>query len=138
MKIEVLSWNELVGWVKTQSAGFAMGLLFGGDRLTCCDEAVALKDQGVILCLATIAPKGEELSGQPTIVALYTLPEYRRHGYGRLVFVAAINRCRERGFKKVRVDVLSAHVMKIIESLDKEDRDYLDVHDGGSIMDLIS
>jgi len=138
MKTRLLSWSELVEWVKTQPAGFAMAILFGGDRLSCCDEAVGLEVQGKIVSVATIAPKGEELSGQPTIEALYTVSEFRHRGYAGMVFRAAIKRCRERGFSRVRVDVMSRYAMRLIESLDTKDRDYLDVHDGGSIMDLIS
>jgi len=57
-------------------------LLFGGERLSVCDEGVALKFEGQVVGLATIAPEGEATSnvaeaqsGTPTIVGLYVRPE---------------------------------------------------------------
>jgi GNAT superfamily N-acetyltransferase len=88
---------------------------------------VALVERGKILAVATIAPQGEEGSDEPTIVALYTHPQLRGRGYGRQAFLAAIKRCRERGFPHVRVDVTSARAMKIIRSLTKEDQAFLKV-----------
>lgn len=112
-------------------------MLLAGDRLSCCDEAVGVEVEGQIAAVATIAPQGEQMGGRPTIVALYTLPRFRRRGYGREAFVAALARCRERGFAKVRVDVLSKHVLRIIEGLSTEDRAYLEVHDFGTVTDWI-
>lgn len=139
--IKILSRHELHDWVQwLHSRGVSPDagiILLVGDRLTCCDEAVGVVVKNQVVAVATISPQCEEHSGEPTIIALYTLPALRRQGYGQEAFVAALARCRERGFKRVRVDVLSNHVMRIIASLPKGDQEYLDVHDLGSPMDLL-
>src|SRR3989344_9209087 len=60
----------------------AIGLLLSGDRISCCDEGVVMQEGENVIGVATIAPEGEEQSGQPTIVALYVSKEYRGKGYG--------------------------------------------------------
>ena len=104
--------------------------------------------------MATIAPYGEEHSpstinvarargeevsvGQPTIVALYVRKTHRRKDYGRLIMEATIRRSMERGFSKIRVDVLSKYAMRIVNSLPAELYAVLDVYDMSAmdIMDL--
>lgn len=139
MATKVLNRRELYDWVQwlhSRKVPHGAGIiLLVGDRLSCCDEAVGAVVNNQVVAVVTIAPHGEEQSGEPTIVALYTLPELRHQGYGREAFIAALVRCRERGFKRVRVDVLSDYVTRIISSLPKEDQEYLDIHDLGPIMD---
>lgn len=134
--VEIINKAQLVKFVGSLEPSPAMGILLIGDRLVCCDEAVVLKKGGEIAGLATIAPDGEQMSGQPTIVALYVLPAYRRQGYGRQLMEAVVRRCFERGFENVRVDVMSAHAMKIIQALPDELKAGLDVHDLGAMMDM--
>jgi GNAT superfamily N-acetyltransferase len=86
--------------------------------------------------VATIAPEGEMMSGRPTIVALYVLPEFRQRGYGKILLEAAVERCLERGFEKIRVDVMSSYAMRAINSLPTHLRDALDVRDQGDVMNL--
>lgn len=59
-RIKVLSKSEVGRWVleKTNPATPAIATLFGGDRLACCDEGVALEVDGEIVGIATIAPTG--------------------------------------------------------------------------------
>lgn len=112
-------------------------MLLAGDRLTCCDEAVVVVENQQIVSVATIAPKGEEMSGIPTIVAVYTPREFRHQGYGGAVLVAAIKRCKDRRFKKVRIDVISQYIMRILNSLSPSDQAYLDIVVYGNVMDLM-
>ncbi len=110
-------------------------ILFAGDRLTCCEEGIALKDEtGRIVSLVTISFKGEDLSGQPGIVGLYTIPEARNGKVGikagEEVVRAAVHRCiDDKGFDNIRIDVLSTYALRILNSLDSQLRDKLDIRD---------
>lgn len=84
---------------------------------------------------ATIAPEGDQHSGQPTIVGLYVAPEHRGKGYGGQILRRAIEKCIERGFEKIRMDIMSLNAKKIIEKLPDELKKKIDVHDLGNIMD---
>jgi len=103
-------------------------ILFGGDRKYCCDEAAVIEIEGKIVSLATIAPNGEENSGEPTIVGLYTVEPHRELGYGRMVMIEAIERCIERGFQKIRIDVISIQARNLILTLPKHLLDRVDIH----------
>ncbi|MBI5222347.1 MAG: GNAT family N-acetyltransferase [Candidatus Magasanikbacteria bacterium] len=113
----------------------AVAILLSGDRISCCDEGVIMEKAGNLIGMATIAPEGEEGSGQPTIVALYIEPKYRSQGNGAQILRKAVERCVERGFDKIRMDVMSANAMKIIEKLPAEMQKKIDVYDLGNIMD---
>jgi ribosomal protein S18 acetylase RimI-like enzyme len=136
--LEVVSHDILVEKVRKlwENPNPAIGILLGGDRMSCCDEGILMQEGENVIGIATIASKGEEESGQPTIVGLYVAPEYRNKGYGGQILQKAIERCLERGFKKIRMDVMSSNVTKILEKLPKEIQDKLDVHNVGNIMDL--
>lgn len=92
-------------------------ILLGGDRFTCCDEWVVIKVDDHPAAIASIAPEGEQHDGQPSIVGVYVRPGYRRRGYGRAVFRAAIQRCLERGLTPIRVDVLSTAMRHVLLSV---------------------
>lgn len=116
----------------SQPESMGVMILFTGDRVSCCDEVVALELGGVIdIAFATISPEGEDYSGQPDIVALYVLPRFRKQGHGKTVLEAAIRRCKERGFSSVCITVLSNHVRRIIASLPEDVRSFLVVVDHG-------
>jgi ribosomal protein S18 acetylase RimI-like enzyme len=110
-------------------------ILFAGDRISDCDEGIIMQDQEKFMGLATIAPRGENQSGQPTIVGLYVAPECRKRDYGRQLLQKAITRCLERGFQNIRMDVMSSAAKKIILELPTAIRAKLDVHDCGSLLD---
>lgn len=96
----------------------AIGCLFGGDRFSCIDEAVALEVDGEIVGLATIAPRGEERSGQPTIVGLYVRHQFRGNGYSYRILMATIDRMRERGLAKpYRADATSSPGFRACQGL---------------------
>lgn len=117
--------NELI--LATQD--FLAVSFIGGDRISCCDEGVVAKRWGRVIGLATIAPHGEVGSGEPTIVGVYVLPTYRRRGIGRAVFEAAVQRCVERGFEKIRVDALTRGGLQLTQVLPAELAERLDVRD---------
>ncbi|KKU60246.1 MAG: hypothetical protein UX81_C0002G0043 [Parcubacteria group bacterium GW2011_GWA2_47_12] len=103
--------------------------LFGGDRMSCCDEAAIVEINGKVVALATLAPEGEMNEGVPTIVGLYTIRAERRRGYGKAVLEATIRRGIARGFQKIRVDVLTTKAMQTIHALPQELQDVLIVND---------
>ncbi|OGD56781.1 hypothetical protein A2V71_01515 [Candidatus Berkelbacteria bacterium RBG_13_40_8] len=123
-------------WLNLGHSQIVLVTLFVGDRLSVIDESVAIKVDGKIVGIATIAPQGEMMSGVPTIVGIYVLPEFRRQGLGKILLLSAIERCQERGFPKVRIDVLSSALMSLIKSLPQEKKEYLEVHELGPILDL--
>lgn len=135
--MKIVGRKELSAAVNSFPLSPLVAILLGGDRLSCCDEGAVVEADGRVVAVATVAPVGEESSGQPTIVAVYTLPAYRGRGYGRVVFEAALRRCLDRGYARVRVDVMSAGMVRIIQSLPAEMRDVLDVHDMGTICDMM-
>jgi GNAT superfamily N-acetyltransferase len=135
VEIRVLSRDEFLFWLDNLAHSIVVGMLLGGDRLSYCDEVVGVIEGGNILGVATIAPKGEENSGQPTIVALYLLPEYRRQGHGMPLLEATIKRCIEHGFKKIRIDAMSTGLSKTIAKIAPELRKKLKVRDFHGVMD---
>lgn len=137
MEIKMMDRAALRAWVNELPFSPVVATLLAGDRLACCDEAVGIEVRGKIVAGATIAPEGEELDGQPTIVGVYCLPVFRLSGYGRAAFLAAIKRCRKRGFERVRVDIISAGMRRIIQSLSREEREYLIIMDFGPLLDIL-
>lgn len=143
LSLEVISEPDLNSTVNSLFANYdphgnlVRGLLFAGDRLSVCDEAIALKKGTKVIGLATIAPKGER-TGEPTIVGLYIQPQERRKGFGTLVLERTIKRGEERGFGRLRIDVMSGWVMKIIDKLPEELRRKLDIKLYGNVMDQLS
>lgn len=137
----------------------ALPLLFTGDRITCCDEGIVLRQQETVLGLASIAPFGEGVNlghmrtqeylrregllqedeltevGQPTIVGLYVPRHHRGKGYGEQILHRTIERCVERGFTNIRLDVMNSHALRMLERLPEEIRQHLDIHDFGTVMD---
>jgi GNAT superfamily N-acetyltransferase len=135
--LEVVSRSVLVEKIGKlyEKPNMAISLLLSGDRISCCDEGVIMQEKERVIGVATIAPNGEEQSNQPTVVGLYVIPEYRSKNYGSQILQKAIERCLERGFENIRMDVMSSNAMKIIQKLPKEMQAKLDIHDLGNIMD---
>ena len=130
--IEVLSRDAVAAWVDELHAtrhGMALGILFAGDRWSCIDEVVTAKVEDEIVGIATIAPEGEQMSGQPTIVALYVFSEHRRGGVGCQLLEAAIDRMLQRGLEPIRIDALHSGVLRMIDRLPIEKRQKIRVVD---------
>lgn len=114
----------------------AIGILFVGDRFACCDEGVGILVEGELVGIATIAPKGEAGSdGTPAIVGVFVARTHRGRGYGVALTQAAVERCRERGFTRVRVDVMSTGMKQSIARLPADLRALLDVYDQSTMLD---
>ena len=115
---KIISRKEVNNWV-LETAGFnhTIALLLCGDRLSCCDEAVAIYDKENIIGVATIAPNGEEKSGIPTIVGMYIMPKFRGNNLGVKLFEETVKRCVERGFNKIHIDVMSTSMNKTLKKM---------------------
>ena len=140
-KIKTINKSELYSWVHeiaTKISSPLIGLLLGGDRITCCDEAVALEVDGVIIGVVTIAPEGEEYTGRPTLVALYVVPAERKKGYGQILQEAGIRRCIERGLtdnnQTILIETLGTRAFKTTERLPQELKDVIEVRDFSNLM----
>lgn len=127
-EIKIISTQEASNWVFTV-VGHSMttGTLFGGDRIWCCDKAVAILVNNEIVGIATITPNGEESSGIPTIVGVLIAKEHRGKKLGVPLFEAAVTHCLKRGFETIHVDVMSTGMAKTIEKMDPTLRNHLDV-----------
>jgi GNAT superfamily N-acetyltransferase len=136
VETKTISMQEVAAFTRARMLP-AIGILFVGDRFHCCDEGVGVFAEGELVGIATIAPEGEQGSGEPTIVGLYVVPEYRRRGIGTELMRAAVERCRERGFARVRVDVMSTGAKKAVARLPEALREVLDIHDLGAVMDMM-
>lgn len=143
METEIINRREIAQWVSRLDESFVgvglerfwLGLIFCGDRLACCDEAVVLKIDGEIVAAATISPEGENADGQPTIVGVYVLPQFRGKGLGRQVLEAAIHRCAERNLIPFRIDIDSTGMHCLVTKLPAEFRDQMIVNDAGIYVD---
>jgi GNAT superfamily N-acetyltransferase len=133
----MLSMSDVAAFTRGRMS-VVIGILFVGDRFSCCDEGMGAFADGKLVGIATIAPMGEMGEGTPTIVGIYVLPEHRGRGIGAGLMRATVERCRERGFDSVRVDVMSTGARVAIERLPEDLRAMLQIHDLGSVMDLMS
>lgn len=141
---EIIGWEEAGNWASERvrafpAEGMLLMLLFGGDRLACCDEATVAYSKGEIVAIATIAPRGEELSvGKPAIVGVYVVPEQRRKGLGSEVLVSAIRRCVERGLpSSVQIDILSSGMRATVASLPADIRQLVEVKVDVDLLDRL-
>jgi len=138
--IKFISSEDLSKWINEQEANqqLTLSVLFGGDRLMCCDEFIGIFINGELASVVSISPEGEDNSGQPTIVGIYTAKKFRNSGIGTKILKAAIKRGVERGFQKIQIDVFSSKLAKLINKLEEEYKQYLDVHLLPFVLDLFS
>lgn len=118
MKIEIVS-ARVFRPFDIEGMGFGgKVILFGGDRITVCDEVVVGTDEnGAIIAVASLSPEGEGAGGEPTIVGVWVHPAHRRKRRGVAIFEEAIHRMLQRGFVDIRVDVLSMGMAKVLEAM---------------------
>lgn len=102
-------------------------------------EVVAAKLDGEIVGIATIAPEGEQMSGEPTIVAIYVLREYRSSGVGYQLLEAAVDYMLSKGLEPIHVDIFNSKVSRSIARLQIEKRQKINAVDQsmGGMFDLI-
>lgn len=139
--IEILPKAEVAKWVEKlhSKPSMALGVLLAGDRWSCVTDVIVAKVSDEIVGIATIALHGEQMSGEPTIVALYVLPEYRGRGIGFQLLEATVDYMLSKGLEPIRVDVLNSKVLRLISRLPAEKRQKLSVVDQsmGGILDAI-
>ena len=125
VKIKVVPKADAADWVNSlffTKPSMALGLLLGGDRWSCVDEVALASVDGEIVGIATIALQGEEMSGQPTIVAIYVAHEHRLSGIGFELLEAAVNHMLLKGLEQIRIDVMNSKVSRLIKRLPREKR----------------
>lgn len=106
--------------------GTAGALLFGGDRLLACDEAIVALEGNDQVGLVTISPTGEDGQG-PAIVGLWVEKNHRRRGLGLSLLEAALERSKERGWAKVRLDLISSAALAVARKVRPELADLMDI-----------
>ena len=162
-KITIANTEEVRAWVSASLGTIShekLNLLFGGTRLSCCDEVVVIKDKRRIVAATSLAPFGEERNpgmekmardpqfaeavqrvnyairpAEPTIVGVFVLPNYRGQGFGRQIMEAAIRRCIERSLIPTKIDLMSTGIKHIVDTLPTELRQHLLIRDHGGILD---
>lgn len=112
------------------------GMLLSGDRISCCSHAAIATIDGNFTGICTIAPDGEQGSGVPKIVALYVLPEYRRHLLGKKLLILAIEFMAKNNFLPIHIDVMSTNAKKLINKLPEDLQKHLQLSDHKGILDL--
>lgn len=121
--------SELVDRLHHERPSLALGTLLAGDRWSCVADVVVAKKDGEIAGIATIAPKGEQLSGKPTIVAIYVSQEYRGLGIGYKLLETAIDYMLNQGLEPIHIDILNSKVSRMIARLPIEKQQKLRVAD---------
>lgn len=139
VEIKIISKRKLWNYLQPFAIKPAIGILFSGERFECCDEVLAAFENNQFLGAVTLSSKGEMMSGQPTIVALWVSYQYRRKGIGQALLEAAIRRMIERGLTPVQLDSISSKADMMIERLPQELKKVIKVFSGGpcdSVLDM--
>lgn len=100
--------------------GHHVAILFGGDRGRCCDRSLVAKVDGEVVGLASIAPQGEDYSGQPALVGLLVLPEHRGQGLGTALLAEVARLAPTWGWERVRIETLSTASRRALAKLPPE------------------
>lgn len=140
--IKVVPKADAAEWVHSLHStrpSMAVALLLGGDRWSCIDEVALANVDGEIVGIATIAPNGEEMSGTPTIVAIYVAHGSRSSGIGCELLEAAVDYMLSKGLEPIRIDVMNSKVSRLIDRLSTEKRQRISVVDSsmGGMMDAM-
>lgn len=138
-QIKVVPKADAAEWVHSLHSArpsMAVALLLGGDRWSCVDEVALATVDGEIVGIATIAPNGEMMDGQPTIVAIYVAHDHRQSGVGFELLEASVDYMLAKGLTPIRIDVMNSKVSRMIDRLSMEKRQRISVVDssmGGSL-----
>jgi GNAT superfamily N-acetyltransferase len=136
VKTRVIPIADIRSFMESNRQNMVAVILFSGDRYLCCDEAVVIEVDGNIVSIATISPEGEEGQG-PEIIGIYTLKPFRKHGFGKEVLCAAISRCQERGFSKIKITTLSSGGKHIVDTVAQDLPDLITVIHLPPIIDML-
>lgn len=127
--IQLASKEQAFRWVRSLKPSPAVGALLPGDRWSCMDEVFLAEMEDKIVGIATMASNGEGMSGEPTIVALYVLLEYRRRNIGFQLLDAAVDYMVSKGLEPIRIDAISSKIIPMISRLSIEKRRKINVVD---------
>lgn len=112
-------------------------MLFDPDRWGQCEEAVVAEAGGHIVGALTLAVKGLDGSGRPTLDTLYVTRSWRRQGLGAELFERGLRRLAERaGQQKVFCDFHSSIMVKLAVKLPADLRSLLAIHESFRSGDL--
>lgn len=161
MNIEHVYPRQIGEWVLDRVEKMApeypvLPILFGGDRLTCCDEAYVYSPyrlpfgttspEGLthvgyertcdIVGGVTISKTGQDGQG-PEIVGLYVIPEYRRRGYGDLLLKIALLRLEQLDLLPARIHVLSTACQGLVANLQSWFKERLTVVQESNVLDML-
>lgn len=139
MEIRISPKSEVASWVHSlqlTKPSTSIALLLSGDRWSCVGDVVLATEESEILGIATIAPQGEMGDGNPTIVAIYILPDNRASGVGYLLLEATVDYMVSKGLTPIHMDVMNSRVMRMIDRLTPERRQFIvtmDLSMGGAM-----
>jgi len=141
-EIRIIPKAEVASWVRSLHSAkpsIALGILLGGDRWLCVDEAALATVGREIVGIATIAPEGEMRHGEPTIVAIYVLHEHRASGVGYKLLETTVDYMLSKGLAPIHIDAMNSKVSRMIDRLPAEKRQKLSVVDQsmGGMMDAV-
>lgn len=125
-KVEAAEWVRSLHFTKPS---MVLGMLLAGDRWSCVDKVALATIDSKIVGIATIAPNGEEMSGEPTIVAIYVLREHRGSRIGYQLLEAAVDYMLSKGLVPIHIDAFNSKILRMIDRLPFEKRQKLNVVD---------
>lgn len=131
--------RDQVGWFfrnESERLG-CMPMLFNFERWGQCDEAVIAQKHREILGLVTLASKGIQGSGRPTLDTLYVPKANRMTGLGYALFEQGIRRLIERGASgMVFCQLQSSIMLRLVAKLPDDLKGYLQIHEAFQEGDL--
>lgn len=95
---------------------FWIGVLFGGDRHSCCDKFLHLYLGDKLIGLSSLSLSGELRDDIPEIVGFYILPEYRNQGYGKLLLEKSVKDFKRFTDKQLCMIVISKKMKKLLQN----------------------
>ena len=97
---------------------FAVAILFSGDRaIGCKHKFVVENNSGEVIGVATLAPEGEQCSGDPTLVGIMIHGAHRRQGYGTALLVHVIEFAIKNKLIPLRIDLSNPSMIDLVSKL---------------------
>ena len=139
MEIKIVSRGEVAEFRSSVPHGtLAVGMLLAGDRWGCVQQVVAAYSGEKVVGIATIAPDGEQNSGEPTIVALYVMAKYRSQGVGAALLEVAVDWMISERMTPIRIDSFNSKVTRMVARLPEEKQECVRLCDhANSIVDAM-
>lgn len=115
MRVDIADKTELVQAVQTLPVTPMVAILFGGERLMVTDWGAIATEGHTVTGLVTIANEGEG-TGQPTIIGVMVLPEWRRQGIGKALLDSVVEEAGRRNLLPLRYDAISSSGLALAEA----------------------